>query len=656
MSNAASRPVIGFDLGHGETALARTTAEATDAPQVMQIHGSNLSSGRQCITAVNEQPDGTVIIGDNAIDRRTGRLYLAFKGAQLTEEQVRHPTQLFSKQVRDSLYAEGDLRKQDTVSWVFGCPSGWPPPLRAQYADLFREAGFSQAEVVTESRAAMLYARDSGEVKVDTVALNGCVLVVDLGSSTVDFTAVVRRRQQALRGKSGQRLELRDRGTNLGASLIEQEIMERTVREHPQRDLLDEMLAGNQNARLKLEVTCRKAKEDYFRLDNAQQAAGGEGKRSEAFEVPGKGRIWVNVLVTREDMESVLDTPLPRLGGRSWRQAFREDLRDATAELKQTPDIVLLTGGASRMGFVLEVARETFGKDKVLRGAEPEAAIARGLAIAGRIGARTTGFIAEVQRLLRSGQVRELVEERLPDLAARVGTAATDGFTERHVIPAFRRWRNGDIRTLNAMADEISRGFSDELGNPANKAIMTAVAEWQDSLRPQLEELTRPICNKWHLSATALTLPPADVSQQGWNIAPVDRSAAATDFMTGLSGVIAGVVAGILSAVILAHLLLGPIGLVLGAVTGVYFFAVGKDKAKEKIMDMELPRAARRMQSEATVLTKLRAGAGRQDAELGQTLAGQIVQKSGSKVTVEISMALERELETLADEAKFMIE
>ena len=656
MSDTTGKPIIGFDLGHGDTALARTSAEATDAPQVMQIHGSNLSSGRQCITAVNEQPDGTVIIGDNAIDRRTGRLYLGFKGPQLAEEQVRHPTQLFSRQIRDSLYAESDLRKNDSVSWVFGCPSGWPPPLRAQYADLFRQGGFTQAEVVTESRAAMLYARDSGEVKVDTVALNGCVLVVDLGSSTVDFTAVVRRRQQELGSKSGRRLELRDRGTNLGASLIEREIMERVLREHPQRDLLDEMLASNQNARLKLEVTCRKAKEDYFRLDNAQQAAGGEGKRSEAFEVPGKGRVWVNILVTREDMESVLDTPLPALGGRSWREAFRDDLRSATAELKRKPDVVLLTGGASRMGFVLEVVREMFGKDKVLRGAEPEAAIARGLAIAGRIGARTAGFTADVQRLLRSEQVRELTEERLPDLAQRVGAAATKGFTERHVIPAFRRWRNGDIRTLNGMSEEIARSFSEELGAPGNQAIMKAVAEWQDSLRPQLEELTRPICNKWHLPATALTLPPADVSQQGWNIAPVDRSGAATDFMTGLSGVITGVVAGILSAVILAHLLLGPIGVVLGIITGAFFFAVGKDKAKEMIMDMDLPRAARRMQGEQAVLAKLRAEAGLQETELGRTLAVQIVQKSGSKVTVEISTALERELETLADEAKFLIE
>lgn len=651
MTDKDGTPIVGFDLGHGETALAKTYSKTTEPPSVLQIPGSGLPGGRQCITAVNEMRDGTVLIGDSALGRREGRLYLAFKGPELKEERVRHPVHLFTKKIRSSLIDTADLPSNGSVRWVFGCPSGWAPSLRVEYASLFRAAGFTDAEVVTESRAAMLYARDSGEVHIDAVKLNGFVLIVDLGSSTVDFTAVVKRRQQ--------KLELRDRGTNLGASLIEREIMERVLREHPYRQDLEDALASDQNARLRLELLCRKAKEDYFRQDVEHQLSQDGAIRADRFETPGGRRVLVDVELTKATMDSVLDTPLPALGDRSWRQAYREDLKEAAAGAGGTPDVILLTGGASRMPFVLEIAREVFGGKRVQRGAEPEAAIARGLAIAGRISSNTAGFTADVQALLNSGQVRELVEQRLPDLAQRVGAAAAEGFTERHVIPAFKRWRNGKIATLNAMSAEIASTFAAELARADNDAVLKAVAAWQNDLKPQLEELTRPICNRWHLPPTALTLPPAGVGQQGWSISAVDRSSAATDYMVGMGGVATGIVAGILSAIIAAHTALfavtGPVGWVVGIIAGAIVIG-NKDKAKEKITAANLPLAVRRMQAEAKVVAKLRTSAKQQEAQLGKELAEQFLKKSSAQLAREISAALRRELEGLAGEAKFLIE
>jgi len=255
--------------------------------------------------------------------------------------------------------------------------------------------------------------------------------------------------------------------------------------------------------------------------------------------------------------------------------------------------------------------------------------------------------------------VRELVEQRLPDLAQRVGAAAADGFTERHVIPAFRRWRNGNITTLNAMSAEITANFAAELGRSDNDAVLQAVAAWQDDLKPQLEELTRPICNQWHLPPTALTLPPTGVGQQGWSINPVDRRSVATDYMVGMGGVATGIVAGILSAIIAAHTALfavtGPVGWVIGIIAGAVVIG-NKDKAKEKIAASNLPLVVRQMQGEQKVLTKLRASAKAQEAQLGRELAAQFLKKSSAQLAAEISAALRRELEGLAGEAKFLIE
>jgi hypothetical protein len=361
--------------------------------------------------------------------------------------------------------------------------------------------------------------------------------------------------------------------------------------------------------------------------------------------------VLVDVELTTAVMDSVLDTPLPALGDRSWRQAFREDLKEAASGVGATPDVILLTGGASRMPFVLDIAREMFGGKRVQRGAEPEAAIARGLAIAGRISSNTAGFTADVQRLLNSGQVRELVEQRLPDLAQRVGTAAAEGFTERHVIPAFKRWRSGKITTLNAMSAEIASTFATELSRSDNEAMLKAIADWQNDLKPRLEELTRPICNLWNLPPTALTLPPAGVGEQGWSISPVDRSSAATDYMVGMGGVATGIVAGILSAIIAAHTALfavtGPVGWVVGIIAGLIVIG-NKDKAREKIAATNLPLVVRQMQGEVKVVAKLKAGAAVQEAQLAKELAAQFLKKSSGQLAAEISGALRRELEGLA--------
>ena len=413
-------------------------------------------------------------------------------------------------------------------------------------------------------------------------------------------------------------------------------------------------------AGLRLELLCRKAKEDYFRQDTENPASSGAVIRADRFDTP-RGRVLVDVEVTKSDMDSVLDTPLPALDGRSWRQAFREDLQAAAAELGGTPNLVLLTGGASRMPFILQIAREMFGTERVQRGAEPEAAIARGLAIAGRISLHTDGFTAEVKQLLKSGKVRNLVERRLPDLAEQVGTAAASGLTERHVIPAFRQWRNGDITTLDAMAAQIAKDFAAELSRPDNSAVTKVVVTWQNALSPQLEELTRPICNRWHLPPTALTLPPTNVSQQSWKIAPMDRSSAATDFMEGVAKSVSVIVAAALSALLFGHgvaliATTGPVGWFIGFIAAAAFLFYGTDKAKEKIGEVNLPKSLRRMQREEKVLTKLRADASNQEAELGGALAGQFQQDSGPQVIADISRTLAIELEALAAEAKFLIE
>jgi len=80
-----------------------------------------------------------------------------------------------------------------------------------------------------------------------------------------------------------------------------------------------------------------------------------------------------------------LNSPLEALNNYSWQTAFDYALRETIENLGgRDPDTVLLTGGASRLPLVLPATQKVFPKAKVVRGAEPEFAIARGLAWLGR--------------------------------------------------------------------------------------------------------------------------------------------------------------------------------------------------------------------------------------------------------------------------------
>jgi molecular chaperone DnaK (HSP70) len=72
-----------------------------------------------------------------------------------------------------------------------GAPSGWSSAVCSKYEDLLRSAGLSQVEVKPESRGALLFARDSGEVVMENGQFRGKILIVDIGSSTTDYTRVV---------------------------------------------------------------------------------------------------------------------------------------------------------------------------------------------------------------------------------------------------------------------------------------------------------------------------------------------------------------------------------------------------------------------------------------------------------------------------------
>jgi len=634
-----SSEIIGFDLGHGESALTIAMTWAVTEPQVLDIQGR-----KSMITAVALHPSRGVLIGEDAYTAKNlQNLRIRFKSAHLDQPGVREPIRLFAEKIYRILTAEGKIKGSGESHFIVGCPSGWSPQTRATYALVLKEAGMNPVTVMAESRAAFLNAKEAGDLGVKEEQLAGSVLIIDVGSSTTDFTAVQSLKEYPI-----------DFGQNeLGAGLIDVAILERTLQHHKERPELARLFNQYPHIKAKCELKCRKVKEMYF--SNEEKYAEEPAKDVELIEA--EKDILFQVKIDQRTMADILATPLPGLHKRSWQEAFREALLIAKERTRNNlPHLVLLTGGASRMGFIRTLAEEAFPDARVLLGAEPEFAIAKGLAWAGRIDHKTKAFRDEIDGLLQSEQVVGIVRGKLPDLLSAVAATLAQKLPADFVMPAFADWQKGQIRTLAGLEPTVESRLETWLASPAGKEDLAfPVMQWFDSLKPQIESLTNPICDKYHIRRSSLSLP----SSRAWGgkIPPglfdPKKVLALDDFADILTLVVSSVVGTIMGGAGTALLLKGPVGWIIGFLFAVVILVLGKDKAMDYIRNTDFPVFTRKLVLRKVVEWNLRKGEPELKNKIQESFSAN--PQAVEKIAQDVTSAIRDQLNKSADAAELLI-
>ncbi len=302
---------IGFDLGHGETAVAKAIVESIEPPQMLEINNK-----KNQITALGWHPKLGYLLGEQAlIQAGVTQLTISFKQKPNHDANYRKTISTFLATYYDKLQESKQIEGGESSYFYIGCPSGWSMSDRQAYQKLLQEAGISYLNVIPESRAAFMQAKEGGKLEYEKLLAS--VLIVDIGSSTTDFTLV----------KSLHEIPL-DFGSNaLGASLIDKAIFARTLAKHEQKTLLEKVFQEYPHHQARCELACRKAKEDYFsneQLYNDPQsfARGFESINEQIYFIP-----QVNKLM----MEEILHQNLAELGNKSWVQAFHDALTSSSA-------------------------------------------------------------------------------------------------------------------------------------------------------------------------------------------------------------------------------------------------------------------------------------------------------------------------------------
>lgn len=348
--------IIGIDFGHGETSAAFYNLKTQDKFDIDILPG--LKVIKSAVAIVEQEGKEAILVGDAAIQyapiAKDFQVSFKKRPSEMTKTERNRMISFMKGVYAGILDRHPDYKTRDHIVYI-ARPSQdklWKAEENA-YLALAEEAGIPVAGIQKESRAAYFRARTQPDSKIDTLVKNG-VLIVDFGSSTVDFTYL----NDSLTAPI-------DDGRPLGASMVEQTILEYAL-SHP-NDLTMPRFAQlygyneGSNPYNQLLYKFREAKEAFYgkKLPKFQVMFDyGDLTSSEKEQLSGLGGISLS----RSEIETIL--------GKNTKNGYIQRVKEAvlafkTEKLKNNKVVcVYLTGGASRMDFVREIFMEVFGLDE----------------------------------------------------------------------------------------------------------------------------------------------------------------------------------------------------------------------------------------------------------------------------------------------------
>ncbi len=583
----------GFDLGDGESAVARTGQEGQGAPEIMEVEGR-----RVFLTAWALMKSGEVRIGENAAKSASAAMRSAARFKSRFLDPLSDSGALvrdFSARVLESLRGSGALRGGENGNrFYIGCPAGWDAAARQRYETIFENLGCPDPHVVSESRAVMVGSVQSNSLRDYVDLRTKSVLVVDIGSSTTDFAYI----------RKGRETEIRTGGeVSLGGGIMDELLLERCLDASPNAAELRRVFAESEPWRVDCELRARRLKERYF---SAPAEARGTGDFSEPLLVSYDEPLLLELTMDEEAAAALTDRACAQLGGRSFRAVFCEGLREVRQSIgEEPPELLFLTGGVSRMDAVKDWCREVFPEAVIYTDREPEFSVARGLAWCGRIDDELRRFRAEVAELIGSDIVEQIVSARLGELYHSALDALLDPMLEKAVKPVLLDWRDGRIDTLSHAAQTLQEKIRVYLYSEEAKGLLFEPADrWMRSVSEELEHHTSPICRRYRVPDRSLDLSAGLAASDLHLLEQIQtKEVFAGDTLAGAAVLVDSVVSVIVTLLCggsgVALVAEGPAGIAVGLLIS---FAVliaghvmGKKAMDEKLMEADLPLFVRRL-------------------------------------------------------------
>lgn len=627
---------FGFDLGDAESAVARLNKEDQVTPEILTVVDE-----KSFITAYAQLASGELLIGekacyaDGAIKRK-----LRFKSRFLTDSATAGDIKSFAAGVIGELYGSGDLIKNEDCSFYIGCPAGWDKNTREHYREIFESAGYPPAKIISESRAAMVSACQSKHLQVGVDILSKPVLVVDIGSSTTDFAYIM----------GGKEVEMQTAGeVALGGGLMDEILLDEAISD-----------AGLSKKRVKgifeesepwhayCEFAARRLKEKYF--SDEEYWSKNECKETVLIHYHWPA-VKLTLKMNSEIADKLVNKGLDKLGGKSFKEVFISSLKDVQKNITgDQPELIFLTGGVSKLPAIRDWCSSVFNDAVVISGTEPEFSVARGLSYCGRIDEDLREFRADLEVLTKSSTIEEIVSKHINQLYKDAVDCLIEPILTKVAMPIFERWRSGEIRKLSDTDEELQRDVGAFIrSEEARELLAGPITSWLKPVAEDLEEYTVPICVNHRVPYTALSLK-SYLSASDIDIKLEAKNIFAVEEMTWLIDSIVTVLVGlIISAIDVVPFLAGPEGVIVGVIASAVLLILGKDKMESKLLDTDIPNAARKLIPKNTFKSRMESMSASVKANFYESLEKDKNEEITDRMVSEISQQIDQCLVKMAE-------
>ncbi|MBQ7786340.1 MAG: Hsp70 family protein [Clostridia bacterium] len=630
--------ILGFDLGDGESAVTLLDGDSTVEPRVLSIHGH-----ASMLSAVGMK-DGRIVVGEEAsVLAGASDVKVRFKSRYLTDPGAAADVRLFAQGVMNELIQEEPALMAQVSSTVIGCPAGWGEGRREQYAMLIESAGFPNVHVVPEPRAAFLYARHARGLRIDPGLMSHSAMVIDIGSSTTDFAYIIDGHQQEL-SLFGD--------TNLGGGILDELILKHAIAKSPDKEAIEQVMRESPAWKSYCELEARRLKEKYFLDEEKWRSV----PLTSHLVICYDQTLMLDLSLDHAAMDELIHTPTQLLGGRSFVKCL-EDALTASRRVSSScpPQVVILTGGASRMAFFQQACKAAFENALLVLCPEPECSIARGLAYAGRVDEMLKVFRREIASISRGEKLSALVMESIHELYTPLAAALFESARES-AIKAVRLWRRGGIETIEEMETQLEEAVQKAFSSPETVRNMEGELRiWTDALMHRLEDELTSLCMRCGVPPEKMALGGAHVESGLGGVKLSLLDAMGMDVISGLLGVVLAVVgASVCGGGGLALVGSGPVGMIAGASAGVLLALLGKDSMEKMIRRMNIPVLLRQLVTDGSVLS----GVNRQRTEIERAIISALADPQNgfaARLTASLSRSLGVQLEAMARNAEMSI-
>lgn len=361
------RYLIGIDFGHGETTASYIDLQETQpTSHSLNILDGNSEDSKKVESCVCRDKQSSVWrFARDFMDYSSPDFNIGFKAPmnEITPEN-KEAFQAFIYLVFEHILKNQNFLRYDpetgerNFSLYMACPSGWNKDDKTQihqYLEFFKE--IIPAEwVIKESDAAYYKFKDKKAFQSKSV------LVIDIGSSTIDFTSY---------NEKGRNLT---EGYKHGASRVERDIFKYFEQTNEVscaaiQELKDAIQQDEyKNIRWKNAIIhyIKELKEEFYTKEFVYLSLDIKNSRI----LPGlKKRLFDDIAIDKSLLEETILL--------SYIDALRNDFTTISAQVQ--PEIVVLTGGASRMPWLQMLVKDVFAQAKVLKDNNPSYVVSDGI-------------------------------------------------------------------------------------------------------------------------------------------------------------------------------------------------------------------------------------------------------------------------------------